>query len=88
MDATSTGRWLGVAALSATASSLATYAVFRWQHSRDRRERLEAYAGAAAATPHRQQRLADEDGSEYAAPFSNGNVGAVRDPYDPSPRTG
>ena len=80
-------RWLAVAALSATASSLMTYAVFRWRTER-RKPDAELGAGAAGSPAAAAWVTNPVSIADYEEPLQDGDDHEARDPCDPSPRTG
>lgn len=83
----STSKLLAVAAASATASSLVTYAVFKWYQNKESSREL---APLGIATPCRNGFLQSAEESSYqpTPQLSNGPQTAPRDPFDPRPRTG
>lgn len=70
-------------ALTASASSLLTYAVFRWHHQRRHDDVSIEYN--SAVSPLREQAFENGDGSLYATDMKPRKR---KDPYDPTARTG
>ena len=82
-DSGSAARWLGVAAVSATASSLITYSIFRRYH---RARELEEAAATVDLTPQRSAILRTESGYPSVGASMDEQPRPRTDPFDPRPR--
>jgi hypothetical protein len=83
----SIGRLLWVAATSAAASSLLTYAVFKHYNSRSR-QGVDVFSKKANAVRGAITPVNDAGGHNSNSVAPSWNLTARRDPYDPSARTG